>query len=413
MSGSDDMKYRAGKKEKAFVLFGIGAVICTFMLLTACEKKETARLELPVVDVVQVIQKDVPVKHEWIGTTDGMVNAVIRPLITGYLIKQYYREGDFVRKGQVLFEIDPRPFEAVLGQAEGTLAQLTAQHANAQAILTRVKPLALENALSQKDLDDAISAERSSRAAVTAARAAVENARLNLEFTKVSSLIDGVAGLAKQQVGDLVGPNLTSELTTVSTINPIKVYYSENEQAYTAFMKAFTTKEEGMESAKRLKIDMFLPDGTPYPHKGKFYAVDRQVDPKTGTLRMAATFANPHGLLRPGQFVRIVVTVGIKKNALLIPQRAVTELQEGYQAAVVGTGNHVEIRQIRPAEHMGNLWVIDSGLLPGERIVAEGVQKVKQGMIVNPRPLVSEVRAEGDDGIHEPVIRWHSAGKNR
>jgi membrane fusion protein, multidrug efflux system len=387
------------EKSKALIRLLIACTVCgSIILFVACKKKETAAPPPPAVEVVEVLQRDVPVKQEWIGTTDGLVNAVIRPLVTGYLVKQYYKEGDYVRKGQVLFEIDPRPFEAALRQAGGTLAQLTAQHKNAQATLARVKPLAAENAVSQKDLDDATGAERSAWAAVTAAQAAVENAELNLGFTKITSLIDGVAGLAKQQVGDLVGPGQQGELTTVSALDPIKVYYSENEQAYTEFMKNFASREAARASAGRHRIEMLLPDGTIYPYDGKFYAADRQVDSRTGTLRMAATFANPNGHIRPGQFVRILVTVGIKKDALLIPQRAVIELQEGYQAAVVGPKNLVDIRQIKPAERLGSLWVIDAGLKPGDRVVAEGTQKVKQGMAVNPQPFASQVPASGARG---------------
>ncbi len=397
-------------KKKSFLFFGISlAFFSLVMLFVGCKKKESAAPPPPVVEITQVIQRDVPVKHEWIGTTDGFVNAVIRPQVTGYLIKQHYKEGDYVRKGQVLFEIDPRPFKAALRQAQGSLAQSEAQHANAKATLERVKPLAKENAVSQKDLDDALGAERSSFAAAKAAHAAVENARLNLGFTKITSLIDGIAGLARQQVGDLVGPNLTGELTTVSTIDPVKVYFSEDEQAYTAFMKNFSSREAGNRNAKHLNIELLLPDGTLYPYDGQFYAADRQVNTRTGTLRMAALFPNPHGLLRPGQFVRVIMTVGIKKNALLIPQRAVTELQQGYQVAVVGPDNVVEIRQVKPAERVGELWVIDSGIRAGERIVAEGVQKVKQGMPVNPRPFVPPVRT----GSPEPKKSASGTGSLR
>lgn len=392
------MKATGRIKKNVFLSLAISVVVLiAVMLLFGCKKKESAAPPPPAVEVVEVIQRDVPVKYEWIGTTDGLVNAVIRPQVTGYLVKQYYKEGDFVKKGQVLFEVDPRPFQAALRQAQGALAQARAQHANAKATLERVKPLAQENAVSQKDLDDATGAERSSFAAVTAARAAVENARLNLGFTKVTSLIDGIAGLARQQVGDLVGPNLSGELTTVSTIDPVKVYFSENEQAYTAFMKNFSSREEGFRSAEKLKIELLLPDGTLYPHEGKFYAADRQVDTRTGTLRMAALFPNPHGLLRPGQFVRVIVTADIKKDALLVPQRAVTELQQGYQIAVVGQNKLVEIREVKPAERVGNLWVIDAGIKAGDRVIAEGVQKVKQGMVVNPQPFVHPTQAGSPD----------------
>ncbi|WP_298439011.1 efflux RND transporter periplasmic adaptor subunit [Geobacter sp.] len=335
-----------------------------------------------------VVRRDVPIVHEWVGTADGLVNATIRAQVTGYLIRQDYREGDVVRKGQVLFEIDPRPFRAALDQAKGELARQEAQHANAKANLDRIRPLVAQNAVSKKDLDDAIGAEQSTLAAVIAARAAVENARLNLGFTRITSLINGVAGLARAQVGDLVGPAAQGgELTTVSTINPIKVRYTVNEQAYIDFMRRFSSEAAGLEEARKLEIELFLADGSRYPYRGTFYAIDRQVDVRTGTLRVEALFPNPRHLLRPGQFVRVHVHIGIKKGALLIPQRAVTELQGGYQVAVVGPGNRVEVRAVKAGERVGTLWVIDEGLKPGERVVAEGVQKVRQGLAVTPKPF--------------------------
>ena len=340
------------------------------------------------VDVVQVMQKDVPIVHEWVGTTDGMVNATIRAQVTGYLIKQDYTEGESVKKGQVLFEIDPRPFKATLDQVQGTIAQLQAQYENAKANLARVRPLAAQNALSKKDLDDATGAERSTLAAVISARAAGEKARLDLAFTKIISPINGIAGIAKAQVGDLVGPAAQGgELTTVSTINPIKVYYTVNEQAYIDFMKRFSSEDAGLEQARKLSIDLILSDGLIYPYKGTFYAIDRQVDVRTGTLRVEALFPNPRNLLRPGQFVRVRVLIGTKKGALLVPQRAVTELQGSFQVAVVGIENRVEIRPVKVGERVGTFWLIDEGLKAGERVVVEGVQKVKQGMPVTPKPF--------------------------
>jgi membrane fusion protein (multidrug efflux system) len=321
----------------------------------------------PEVEVVQVIQQDVPIVHEWVGTADGLVNATIRAQVTGYLVRQDYKEGDLVKKGQLLFEIDPRPLQAALDQANGELARQEAQHANAKANLDRVKPLADLNAVSKKDLDDAFGAEQATMAAVIAARAAVENARFNLGFTRVTSLIDGMAGLARAQVGDLVGPAAQGgELTTVSTINPIKVRYTVNEQAYIDFMRRFSSEAAGLQEARKLVIELFLADGSRYPFKGTFYAIDRQVDVRTGTLRVEALFPNPRHLLRPGQFGRVHVHIGTKKGALLVPQRAVTELQGSYQVAVVGADNRVDIRPVKAGERVGSLWVIDDWLKPGE-----------------------------------------------
>jgi membrane fusion protein (multidrug efflux system) len=359
------------------------------LIIAACQKEKPAGPPpAPEVEVAEVVRKDIPIVHEWVGTADGLVNATIRAQVTGYLIRQAYHEGDLVKKGQVLFEIDPRPFRAALNQAQGTLAQMEALHENARANLGRVKPLAAQNALSKKDLDDAISAEGSARAQVIAAKAAVEKARLDLGFTRITSLINGMAGIARAQVGDLVGPTVQGgELTTVSTINPIKVYYTINEQAYIAFMKRFASESAGLEEARKLRIELVLGDGSLYPQTGRFYAIDRQVDVRTGTLRVAALFPNPTNMLRPGQFARVRVLIGTKQGALLIPQRSVMELQGSYQVAVVGNGDKVEMRPVKPGERVGALWVIDEGLKPNERVVAEGVQKVKPGIVVKPRPF--------------------------
>lgn len=381
----------------AFVL-----LIClSGLLLVGCQK-EKAPPPAPEVEVVQVIQQDVPIVHEWVGTADGLVNATIRAQVTGYLISQNYKEGDFVRKGQVLFEIDPRPFQATLEQAKGELARQEAQYANAKANLDRIKPLAAQNAVSKKDLDDATGAERSTQAAVVAAKAAVENARLNLGFTKIISPINGMAGIAKAQIGDLVGPNQGGELTTVSTINPIKVYYAVTEQAYIDFMKRFPSDAAGLEQGKKLEITLFLADGSLYPHKGTFYAIDRQVDVRTGTLRAAALFPNPGSLLRPGQFVRVHIVAGTNKGALLVPQRAVTELQGGFQVAVVDTDNIVQVRPVKVGERVGALWVINEGLTQGERVVVEGIQKVKQGMAVSPKPFALTSTTVPEDSPKSP-----------
>ena len=390
-----------------FILMIVGVV---FMFPAGCRKEQKELPSPPVVEVTEVIQRDVPIVRERIGTTDGLVNATIRAQVTGYLSKQDYTEGDLVKKGQVLFEIDPRPFQAALDQAKGTLTQLEAQYENARANLARVKPLAEENALSQKDLDDAIGAERSSKAAVVAAKAAVEKARLDLGFTKIISPIDGIAGLARAQVGNLVGPAQTGELTTVSTSDPIKAYYLVNEQAYIDFMKEFPSEAAGIEQARKFVFELILGDNSIYPYKGKFYAMDRQVDVRTGTVRVAALFPNPNYLLRPGQFVRVMVTIGTKKGALLVPQRAVTELQGSFQVAVVGVDNHIEIRTVKAGDRFGTLWVIDEGLKPGERIVVEGVQRVSQGITVIPKPFAPSTTAAGQETAPKPAEGQPAAG---
>jgi membrane fusion protein (multidrug efflux system) len=378
-----------------FIIFFLA--FTSLLFISACGKeKKAGPPPTPDVEVAEVIVKDIPIVHEWVGTADGLVNATIRAQVTGYLIRQAYHEGDLVKKGQLLFEIDPRPFRAALDQAEGVLAQMEALHENARANLGRVKPLAAQNALSKKDLDDAISAEGSARAQVISAKAAVEKARLDLGFTRITSLINGMAGIARAQVGDLVGPAVQGgELTTVSTIQPIKIYYTINEQAYIAFMKRFSSEAAGLEEARKLRIELILGDGSLYPHAGRFYAIDRQVDVRTGTLRVAALFPNPTNILRPGQFVRVRVLIGTRQRALLIPQRSVMELQGSYQVAVVDSDNKVDIRTVKPGERVGTLWVIDEGLKPGERVVAEGLQKVKEGIAVKPKPFGVVSTAKG------------------
>ncbi len=363
--------------------------VCMMLIgLYACGKPKPAPTQPVVVEVADVIQEDVPIIHEWVGTADGLVNATIRAQVTGYLIRQDYTEGDLVKKGDVLFEIDPRPFQATLDQMKGILAQMEATYENTEANLARVQPLAAQNALSKKDLDDATAAARSAKAAVVASQAAVEKAQLDLGFTKIMSPINGMAGIARAQVGDLVGQGVQGgELATVSTINPIKIYYTINEQAYIDFMKRFSSQTAGLEQARKLEITLILGDGSVYRYKGTFYAIARRVDVRTGTFRVAAIFPNPSNLLRPGQFARVHVLIGTKKGALLVPQRAVTELQGSYQVAVVGPDNIVNIRTVKPGERYGSQWEIDEGLKQGERIVIEGVQKVKQGMLVYPKPF--------------------------
>jgi len=405
-----------------FTVMVLGA---TLLLFSGCQKESTGPKAgtppSPVVEVVSVIQKDVPIFTEWVGTLDGFVNATIRAQVQGYLIKQNYREGDFVRQGQVLFEIDPREFQAALEQANAVLtqsrgaldqtqaalekakAEVSVQDARwttAKANLARIKPLADQNAVSKKDLDDAVGMELSTRSAVDAAKAgvsvaeaniaaakaqvlgaqaAVDRAQLNLSFTKIISPINGIAGIAKAQIGNLVGPGSVEELTTISTVDPIKCYISLSEQEY---MRA----AERHRDPQKVPLELILADGSIHPYKGEFFLADRQVDVKTGTFRIGALFKNPRNILRPGQFARVRAEVKTKKGALLVPQRAVTELQGSYQVAVVGPDRKVDIRPVKTGERVQNLWVIDEGLKPGEQVVSEGVQKVRQGMTVTPKP---------------------------
>ncbi|OPX98412.1 MAG: Multidrug resistance protein MdtE precursor [Syntrophorhabdus sp. PtaU1.Bin002] len=369
----------------------IACIGLAVFLLSGCKKEKKTEV-VPTVEVAEVVQKDVPIFAEWVGTLDGMVNATIRAQVQGYLIKQNYKEGDLVKKGQVLFEIDPRTYRAALEEAKGQLAQAEARWQTAKANLARIRPLAEQNAVSKKDLDDAIGAQESTKASVVSANAALKKAQLNLDWTRVTSLIDGIAGIAKAQIGNLVGPGQIEELTTVSTVNPIKAYVSLSEQEY------MTAQESKKTQVGRIPLELILGDGTVFPQKGEVAFADRQVDARTGTIMVATVFPNPNNLLRPGQFARIRAQMGLKKNALLIPQRAVTEVQGRYLVAMVSTDNKVAIKQVKAAERYGQLWVIDEGLQAGDKVVAEGVQKVKDGMVVNPKPFEPQPPSKPEEG---------------
>jgi membrane fusion protein (multidrug efflux system) len=360
-----------------------GAAVLALIFSAACDKTPSSSAPpVPTVDVIAVMQKDVPIHREWVGTLDGNINATIRPQVTGYLIKQNYREGDFVKKGQTLFEIDQRTFQAAVDQAAAARSQQIANHATAAATLARVKPLAEKNAVSRKDLDDATGSELSARALLEQTTAALDSAKLNLGFTKITSPIDGIAGIAKAQIGDLLSPSSQTELTTVSTVDPIKVYISISEREYLKFLdKSATAKPEDV------PLELVLVDGSTYPKKGQFSLMNRQVDATTGTLKVGALFPNPEGRLRPGQFAKVKATSEVHKGALLVPQRAVTEIQGKYLIAVVGADNKVDVRQVIPGERVGSDWIISEGLKPGEKIVVEGTQKVRPGATVSPKPF--------------------------
>ncbi len=359
----------------------------------------------PDVQVVLVEQKDVPIYGEWIGTLDGFSNADVRAQITGYIMKQGYQEGAFVKKGQLLFEIDPRPFQAALDQAKGQLAQATAILANAQAVqgrteldVNRYTPLAKEQAASQQDLDNAVQNNMAAKATVAtaeaqikSAEAAVETAKINLDFTRLVAPIDGIAGQAQLQVGALV--NLSSvPVTSVSTVDPIKVYFTVGEPQYLAWRKRFPTETTRQAAAKNLKLELILADGSTYAHDGVFYFADRQVNESTGAIRIAGLFPNPANILRPGGYGKVRAVIRVQPNALLVPQRAVSELQGGYQVAVVDSDNKVSIRTVQAGDRVGNQWVIAEGLQQGERVVAEGIQKVRPGMQVTPKPFTAETQ---------------------
>jgi len=346
----------------------------------------------PEVRVAPVVQQDVPVYSEWVATLDGYVNAQIRPQVSGYIIKQDYKEGSLVRKGQVLFEIDPRLFKAALDRAKGDLMQAQAQLGKSTLDVERDTPLAEGKAIAQSQLDNEIQAKLGAQAAVESGRAAVEQAELNLEFTKVTSLVDGIAGIAQVQLGNLVGPN--SVLSSVSQVDPIKAYFPISEQEY------LRTQQKSGASASRHAISFFgnsleliLADGSIYPHKGKILLADRQVDPSTGTIRIVAAFPNPGNILRPGQYGRMRVETSMKKGALLLPQSAIAQSQGSYQAAVVGSDHKVSMRTVKPGETVGTMRVIDEGVKPGDQVVVEGLQKIREGTLVTPKP--ADLSGEG------------------
>jgi len=350
----------------------------------------------PDVLVAQVEQKDVPIYGEWIGTLAGQVNANVQAQVTGYLLKREYQEGSFVRKGQLLFVIDPRPFQAALDQAEGQLAQATAQRANAEAVQVRTQldverymPLAKEQAASQQDLDNATQNNLAAKANVATAKAqiqtaeaAIETAKLNLGFTQVISPVDGVADVAKAQVGDLVSTS-SGTLTTVSTLDPIRDYFTVSEQDYVQLQKQFSGSD-----GQRWKLELILADGTTYSHEGAFYFAGRAVDQNTGAIQLAALFPNPGNVLRPGQYGKVRAVVRTQKGALLVPQAAVTDLQGSYQVDVVGGDDKIAIRPVKVGERIGTMWIIQDGLKPGELVVAQGQQALRPGTTVRPKPIV-------------------------
>ena len=429
-------------QSKRKVLIGAAIVLIAVVLVfvfSRSKSKGTAQAAPPVeVEVAQVEQKDVPIYSEWIGTLDGIVNAEIKSQVTGYLLSKNYTEGSFVKKGQLLFEIDARPLQAALDQAKGELAKANGQvaQANSQLLQARAQlvqaeanqgktqndvdrytPLAKENAVTQQDLDNAVQANLAAKAQVKAAEAAVETAKaaivaanatvqaaqgavktaeVNLGFTKITSLIDGIAGVATVTVGNLVTPNNPNSqpLTIVSTVDPIRVWFTATDQEYLNNIEHNPTETERAAAAKHLELELILSDGSTYPHKGKFFIADRNVDLKTGTIKLAGVFPNPGNLLRPGQYGRVRAVTTVKQNALLVPQRAVSELQGSYRVAVVGSDNKISIRPVKVGEKVGSMWIIEDGLKAGESVVAEGIQRIRPDQVVSPKPYQAQTNAQ-------------------
>ena len=357
------------------------------LLALGCGRTTPPKAALQV-GVAPVTCQDVSITHEWVGTLDGFVNAEIRPEVEGYLLRQAYRDGAEVRKGDLLFQIDARQFQAAADQAKAALERDRALRDKAKLDVDRYTPLAAQRAISQQELDNAQSALRQAEAMVDASQAAWDKARLNLEWTRVVSPIDGIAGVAKVQVGDLV--NGQRVMTTVSKVEPIKVFFSINEEEYMGWAKTWSTG-----GGAKGTLQLLLSNGTVYAPKGDPFMADRNVDLKTGTILLAATFPNPDRLLRPGQFAKVRANIGVSKGALLIPERAIWEIQGNPQVAVVGEGNHINIRPIRTGPHVGALVVVESGLKPLDRVVVEGTQKVTEGVLVDPVAANPPTRTPG------------------
>jgi RND family efflux transporter MFP subunit len=367
------------------------ALLCGLLIAVqcaGCAQKKSPAGAAPQVQVARVVQKDVSIYSEWVATLDGYVNAQIQPQVSGYLIKQDYHEGSFVHKDDVLFEIDPRPFQAVLDQAKAQLAQAEAQFGNASLNVERDIPEAEANAIARSQLEGDTQAKLAAKATVAAGRAAVEQAALNLSFTKVRSLISGIAGIAQVQVGNLVTP--AAVLTSVSQVDPIKTYFPISGEDYLRIAdKIHPDTVNLLSSAAPISLQLVLSNGSTYARSGSILFADRQVDPHTGTIRVAGAFANPGNILRPGQYAKVRAVTQILKGALLIPQRAVSQLQGSAQVAVVGADNKVTIRAVETGEIVDSMWVIKSGLMAGEGVVAEGAQKAKEGSTVTPTPFTT------------------------
>jgi len=367
-----------GRDRVLAVALAIAAAV-----LPGCQEKHEAPAAPPAdVLVAPVEQRDVPIYSEWVGTTDGNVNAQIRARVRGYLQSQKYTEGSLVRAGDLMFNIDPRPYQAALDQAKGELDQAAAGLTKAQQDVARYTPLAAAGAISKQELDNATQANRAAKAAGDSARANLEKAQLDLDWTQIKSPIDGIAGVSVAQVGDLISENTV--LTTVSQLDPIKVSFPISEQEYMRYGERMQLAIADQRPREGI-LELVLADGSVHPHRGKGSVVNRQVDVKTGTMMIVSLFPNPGNLLRPGQYAKVRAPIETRPGALLVPQRAVQEVQGGYQVAVVGADNKVAMRPVKTGARVGNQWVIDEGLKPGERVVVEGLQKVRDGVTVNPK----------------------------
>jgi RND family efflux transporter MFP subunit len=391
--------------RRLFTLAAIGAgMLVAVLLSTSCSRKPAqVAPNAPEVLVTTVQPRDVPRVLERVATLDGFINANINAQVQGYLISRDYKEGSVVKKGDLLFQIDPRPFEAAFAQAKATLAKDQANLAKADADQKRALDLFNKKVISDQERDTAIAAAGSSKANVEADEAAAKQAELNLGYTKIISPIDGVAAIANAQVGDLVGPS-TGALTTVSQLDPIKAIVTAGEGPFTDFVSRHPDADERQRYVNSLEFNLILGNGNVYPQKGKFYALDRNLDPKTGSIRYEVTFPNPGNILRPGQFGKVRFVADMKKGAMVVPQEAVSELQGNFQVAVVDQNNKVSIRPVKMGERIGALWEVTDGLKPGDKVVVQGLQKAREGATVTvkewtpPAEQVAEARSTSSPG---------------
>jgi membrane fusion protein (multidrug efflux system) len=370
------------------VLVGLAVV----SLPLACTRAPQGTAPPPEVSVVPVTQKDVRIVSEWVTTLDGSVNADIRPKLEGYLLRQLYKEGQVVKPGQLLFEIDPRQFRAAVEQSKGALGQAEAQLAKTEKDVARFTPLAADRAISQQELDNALAAKHNALAAVAAARAAVDQSSLNLGWTRVTSPIEGIVGIARAQVGDLVSTQTV--MTTVSTVDPIRVTYGISEREYLRFAQSINRKDYAT-TERGPELELVLADGSTFPEKGKAVLVDREVDPRTGTMTVRGFFPNPQHILRPGQYGKVRAALDTRTGALLVPQRAVMELQGGYRVGVVGPDGKVDLRGVTTGPQVEGMWVIEQGVKAGESVIVTGLQYVRPGMAVKAKPFVPEQAPAG------------------
>jgi membrane fusion protein (multidrug efflux system) len=357
----------------------------TVALAAGCKAPPPPPAAPPIVVVAAVVQRDVPVIKEWIGTTAGDITAEIRPNVSGYLLRRVYQEGSLVRKGQLLFEIDPRQFQAQMQQAAANVGEGQAQLAKTERDVTRYRPLAAERAISQQELDNAVAAEEVAKANVAALQAALDQARLNLSWTKVLSPIDGIAGVSQAQVGNLV--NQQSVLAVLSRVDPIRVLFNLSEQEY---LQARQPNADPTTRESIGELSLVLTDGQVFAQRGHLIFTDREVDPKTGTIGAVGLFPNPGNVLRPGQYAKVRAETSIERNALLVPQRAVNEIQGAYQIAVIGPDHRADVRTVQAGQQVGKLWLIVNGIHPGEQVVVDGFSRVKTGQVVNPHLAENE-----------------------